>query len=148
MKICSRQAPKLILTNGMSLAIGQGIGPMTWAYFVVDLDGPKKGYSRMGKDVFLFSLNVNNCSRDYMYLHPAPSKQYGFAAGGAGFWCGSNMYQQTRAWDFQADIGNSCNPQNNDEGTTGSGGACSSGIIKDGWEIADDYPWETASQKP
>lgn len=54
-KDSSDVAYKVILADGMSLVISGVYGSGDWA-FLVDIDGPKKGSSMFGKDLFLFTI--------------------------------------------------------------------------------------------
>ena len=50
---------KVVLHNGMSLAVKGNTG-VTALNIIVDVNGPRKGYSKLGQDVFMFSWVPNN----------------------------------------------------------------------------------------
>lgn len=86
-------------------------------YFVVDIDGPNKGKNQLAKDVFIFVF--------------APQEF-------AGAKKGLNGYRSTFSRSALTSLANGiCKVAS----TTDSGANCTSMIILDGWQIADDYPW-------
>lgn len=82
-------------------------------YVFMDVNG-KTLPNIMGKDTFLVELGYGSNDK---------SKFYPYA------------YSMTRAALMNNGDGPDCNKQ------TGTGGRCFALIMKDGWKIADDYPW-------
>ena len=50
---------KVILADGMALSISAVYGSGYWL-FLFDIDGPKKGSSMLGKDIFFFTIILNS----------------------------------------------------------------------------------------
>ena len=59
---------KVILADGMSLSISVVYGPGDWL-FLYDIDGPNKGASMLGKDIFSFTIVRNSSPTE---LRPDP----------------------------------------------------------------------------
>ena len=95
----------------------------------VDLNG-QRGPNRIGRDIFVFSLfkNVLNGSNQISSTTVMP---------GSNEDCGNGVAHYIMDRDTLTTSG--CNTCKIDH--TGYGVACAALIMKDGWEIKDDYPW-------
>ena len=99
--------------------------PKTSLTVFVDVNGYKRP-NRLGRDVFLFTLFpfASDAGNNFM----------------AGYYeaCGSGIqhYRLTRDQLLQDGFCGACN-----RNYSGSGYGCAALIMKDGWEIKDDYPW-------
>ena len=95
----------------------------------VDLNG-QRGPNRIGRDIFVFSLfkNVLNGSNQISSTTVMP---------GSNEDCGNGNVHYRMDRDTLTTSG--CNTCKIDH--TGYGVACAALIMKDGWEIKDDYPW-------
>ena len=121
-----------VLKNGMSLAVYSGPQGFndTSILFIVDIDGPNKGLSKMGQDLFTFGYNSpiisgTKCKQNGIlpFIKRYPKDLT------------NNNCTMTRE-----ELLNSCRE-------TGSGWNCGGLIIKDGWKISSDYPWSYAHKK-
>ena len=128
---------QVLLKNGMSIGV---LGNMSYTgvnhvpsgtVFAVDIDGPNRGDSKLGQDVFMFvsSKWCNNTGQLMM-------------GGISGSQC--NMPSRTT-------ILNNCKEGANTNawgnGQFVPGATCSTLIIMDGWKISSDYPWNYAHKK-
>ena len=121
----------VVLKNGMSLGVWNR--PTTLPdhpiAFLVDIDGPNRGDSKKGQDIFMFAYHSanavqSNCTYTGLmngYFVPRLHAQKGCIVSRQHFL------------------------DNCKEGTSGEG--CSGLIIKDGWKISSDYPWAYAHKK-
>lgn len=62
---------KVILADGMSLAISGVYGPGDWL-FLFDIDGPNKGASKLGSDIFSFVV-IRDSSPSELRADPKPT---------------------------------------------------------------------------
>ena len=128
---------KVLLKNGMSLGVWYlNIINNPGYIFLVDIDGPNRGDSKVGQDVFQF-----------VYYSPQlPGTKY----------CQNVTLFPGMFTTYDAD--SSCNiPRANfldyckengtNQGQRWNGMGCSGLIIKDGWKISSDYPWSYAHKK-
>ena len=125
---------KVLLKNGMSLAYA-AIAPQinNGLFFVIDIDGPNKGDSKMGQDIFYFKYYSPTLNSNFKCQQTGIFPSSNFPA--------SNSCQSSRPDSVQCCSENgSCNSLN--KGTT-----CANLIIKDGWKISSDYPWAYAHKK-
>ena len=137
----------VLLKNGMGLGVSLNHAPQNGFSMVVDIDGPNRGDSKLGQDVFQFTYYFNNLS---------PSRQYKNNK------C-PNIGLLPGAWKPE-DMNESCQPvkgavspreylkERCKEGGTNyvafpNGSGCSGLIILDGWKISSDYPWTYAHKK-
>ena len=133
---------KVILKNGMSMAFRTiGGGSAGSLYIVVDVNGPKKGYSKLGQDTFLFTYGNEGqlgCGAVSPMLVP----------GKINFWAWSDFLCKRR--NAKNENGGGCNNTAGDAGNGGSalGGANCSILLYMDKKFANDYPWKLASQKP
>ena len=87
----------------------------------IDIDGPEHGPNILGKDIFDFVLNIGK------------KKQKN-----------KNSILTTPCNDLdRVELLNRCSPDYDGAlcATVGSVSCCSTLIMRDGWEIKDDYPW-------
>jgi hypothetical protein len=81
-------------------------------YIIVDLNGPKKP-NRVGRDIFYFAVSKKAPHvNQYVYSVSESSTRNSLKSG--------------------------CNKTNT---SWNNGASCFALIVKDGWKIADDYPW-------
>lgn len=114
---------KVLLKNGMSLAIYTNVSVYNGIVILVDINGPNHGDSKLGQDVFQFN-----------YYSPVYT---------------SNSCKQTGVFPVEARHSTTCDESRNDllSGCKSSGKNCAWLIMKDGWKISSDYPWKQAYQK-
>ena len=140
---------KVLLKNGMSLGVNSSISYAYSIRFVVDIDGPNKGQSKLGQDVFMFAYYSpqvqgshveDKTSGSYIWYTRCPRVElfkggYNIADTGCNF--------------SREDLKNLCTETNSGSGNPAykNGSGCSGLIIKDGWKISDDYPWDYAHKK-
>ena len=111
---------KVVLNNGMSLNMQVCVNCINelqrCIIFQVDINGNKKP-NQIGRDFFSFSAYpfTNNLMPDGIY---------------SGVHNGYNT--STKKWKQDTD---------NDCTKTGTGWGCAGKIMKDGWQIKNDYPW-------
>ena len=121
------------LANGMSI----GIQPFKYelGYIYIDIDGPKKGACKMGKDVFTFT--VANKDNNYYKSSFGPGM---FKAAGNGI---GNLFLMTKLEDLlgtDSTVWGSCNINGVNKNQILAGAQCAAAIAKNGWKIPDDYP--------
>ncbi len=99
-------------------------------HFIIDIDGPNKGDSILGKDVFIISANFKEqqaVSEDIGSVENSPKK--------------SGIYFYGNGWipELTRD-----ELKNNSYGCSKDkyGHFCGALIQRDNWEIKEDYPWE------
>ena len=137
---------KVILQNGMSLGIANNYARVFAYAIVVDIDGPNKGDSKLGQDVFQFSYSAP-AIMSYMKEHDERYKdRTGCPHAGIFLYPytpGQNSCEVTRAQMIDY-----CK-KNGSYGSHGmrNGSSCAGLIIKDGWKISSDYPWDYAHKK-
>ncbi len=139
---------KVILQNGMSLGIvptGKGgSNCFASAIFVIDVDGPSKGYSKLGQDVFYFSY--------------VDSKHYGNSEGcrkiphvravlPGGLYILENPSFCTWGANINRNIG-ACTSSGLDSNGRYAGIECSTLIVKNGLQYPQDYPWDIINKRP
>ena len=127
---------KVVLKNGMGLATWH-IGTVSSAgyIFLVDIDGPNKGQSKLGQDIFEFNyyspLTGNSKCQNTMVIPGVSSPSY----------ISANC-SVTRNY-----LLSQCKENGTYQGQNWNGMGCSGLIIKDGWKISTDYPWNYAQKK-
>ncbi len=134
----------IVLNNGMILGFNQVAGvdpdgiPYNIVSIIVDING-KSGRNTMGKDVFSFYLfnNENSSLKTEQIkngIYPG-----GFANGGV------PHIQYSREKLLSTTVERGCNKKATrlayEGNRPGVGTACTAVIFKDGWQIANDYPW-------
>ena len=124
-----------ISPNGMSyLSWLREAGNGGWIF--VDIDGPNKGASVLGKDVFVFMMQYDRSFE----LNIAPSGTVIEQIGVFPLGLGLKRYKLSRDELISIDTeytilnGYKCSKEY-------TGHLCGALIITDGWEIKDDYPW-------
>ena len=91
---------------------------------VIDING-RRGPNRYGRDVFMFSI------------FPFYEDFKGKLVPGTNDQCGNGLIHNTQSRDYLLSQG--CWTCKSDH--SGTGYACAALIMKDGWQIKDDYPW-------
>ena len=121
---------QVLLKNGMGLATWAGYSTYNnGVIFAIDTDGPKRGQSKLGEDVFMFtySSRCNNSKGTLLMGGVSPTS------------C---------KMPSRATLLNSCKQNGSSVNKVlVPGSTCSSLIINDGWKITDDYPWDYAHKK-
>ena len=123
---------KVLLKNGMSLGIYNHRSNSSGYIMAVDIDGPNKGESKMGQDVFQFAYYAPNAG-----IKPAECQNVGLYPVSGVF--GSSITNS------QCQLERTSYLENCAEGKKGT--SCAGLIIKDGWKISKDYPWDYAQKK-
>lgn len=134
----------IVLNNGMVLGFNQVAGvdgdgrSFNIISIIVDING-KSGRNTMGKDVFSFYLFNNENSSIKTKQVKNGIYVGGYAAGGV------PHTQFSREQLLSKTIPRGCNKEATqlayDGNRPGVGTACAAVIFKDGWKIANDYPW-------
>ena len=127
------------LKNGMSMSVNvitEG-GCTSWAKITVDIDGPYKGGSVMGRDVFSYSIGLLNSSKVKQGLIP-----------------GINMWNcNGTAWEYGSEGWHPTNTttSGDNQGAQNCGVTygCNAvvGIIKNGFKFPSNYPLNKISTK-
>ncbi len=141
---------KVILQNGMSLAViptqqtEPGVNNFhSSAIFIIDVDGPSKGYSKLGQDVFYFSYVDSSHYGDAWDCQKIPHVP-GVLPGGLNWY----QYPTFCRGSGRADgIGNCAATASSSNGRN-SGTECSTAIIKNGLQYPKDYPWNAINKRP
>ncbi len=114
--VCCSGTRKIGLTDGMFLFIGDTYTPLPgWRPMAIDING-KKGPNKAGRD--MFTINIYATSKDKVTL-------------------GASSYYTNSRESMLGTNSDGCNPA----AINGGGGRCSGLIMRDGWKISDDYPW-------
>ena len=124
----------------MSLGIYRhiNVSPYVGIAFVVDIDGPNRGDSKLGQDIFQFSYvspeaTKTACKNIGLLLGSWNSSPWGYGGDGC---------SPTREFFL-----NACKPNGKSKSINPNGSGCSGLIIQDGWKISSDYPWSYAHKK-
>ncbi len=138
---------KVILQNGMSLGIlptnEKSPSFYSSAIFIIDVDGPSKGYSKLGQDVFYFSYVDSSHYGDAWDCQKIPHVP-GVLPGGLNWY----QYPTFCRGSGRADgIGNCAATASSSNGRN-SGTECSTAIIKNGLQYPKDYPWNAINKRP
>ena len=141
---------KVILKNGMSLGVGNLYAYAFGFQIVVDIDGPNKGNSKLGQDVFQFTYYAPELMKgDTSLVGGVPKVEYFNACKYHGILMGA--YRPGNNADCQiarSELAKNCKKNGEKNGNAYLNGAgCSGLIIKDGWKISSDYPWGYAHKK-
>ena len=147
---------KVVLKNGMSLGVTSQASTAYAYRFLIDINGPNRGDSKLGQDMFQFTY-YSKAAITSASLTGTAYNNY-TACPNAGIFIGSYS---------PANAGKSCQATRNllkglcsEGGSTSygsdaaknkifpNGAGCAGLIIKDGWKISDDYPWDEARKKP
>lgn len=137
-------AYKVILKNGMSMSFRRdaGFGGIT---IYVDIDGPTKGYSKLGQDTFMFtwaSPSELGCWEGGCVPHQTNVPE--LIPGGLWWYANPVYYLRSRNYN---DIRKCREGQGSGNGFP-NGGTCSVDIIRNNFEFPRDYPWNYANQVP
>ena len=139
---------KVILKNGMSLAFAS-CSPCMGLHniFVVDIDGPSKGYSKMGQDVFVFEWarsggdqgGWNGCVYNRHFTQPELVPYVTSCK----HWQDGGFYSNT-------DPSGNCKGEWGDWWNMWAGRRtmCAAWIIQNNWQFPDDYPWDLVNRSP
>ena len=121
---------QVLLKNDMSLGVWTAYNTYSMGtIFVVDIDGPNRGPSKLGADVFMFT-----------YSNKCPNGNGTLLIGGVSPTTCSTPTRTTAL--------NSCKKgATNVNAVLQRGATCSTLIIMDGWKISSDYPWSYAHKK-
>ena len=137
----------VLLKNGMSLGVSPNFATQNGYSILIDIDGPKKGDSKLGQDVFQFTyfapvLGARNGNPNY-YKNVNNCKNPGLLPGA---WSPASMGAScTVTREYLKDR---CKEHGINTSPFRNGSGCSGLIIKDGWKISSDYPWDYAHKKP
>ena len=125
------------LKDGMSLGVTSGVhGSYGYRviHFLVDIDGPDKGKSQLGADLFYFTLKyfVSSSSRDYGNVKLLPG--FLFQADGEAYY--------TKEQYANPNYVGACSKTENFPNYAGTkaGAQCAALIAKNNWKIPKDYP--------
>ena len=125
---------KVLLSNGMSLAVKTSNDHIY--RFVIDINGPQKGKSIMGEDIFMFSLYDGKQSIGLPWWVRAKGLMPGVE-------CSYSRTPDKVTMDEllnDANCNGGCNKNAILENGKGPGEACAAVIMKNGWKIPDNYP--------
>lgn len=137
----------MVLNNGMIVGVSK-ISGYNLISLVVDING-KKGKNTLGSDVFVFyAFNKNSLCGPAVEQYKNYNTRNGLYPGSFDD-CGVPHVAFTREELLSTSrVCRSCNKTGStcgdgEGGTrTGAGSACTAVIVKDGWNISDDYPWK------
>ena len=123
-----------ISNNGFSYIVWlHGSGNGGWV--TVDIDGPNKGNSIMGKDVFAFIMQFDNNFAVNADPNNVVVEKTGVFPVGFGL-------KRPLSRDELISVDTEYTELNRYKcSKSGTGRLCGALIITDGWEIKDDYPW-------
>ena len=117
-----------LLQNGMSLGFYLGTYNLLGIY--IDINGPKRGHSRLGEDVFVFTIypkhyndSIEPGMIDWMYNSSTKSSNFTVEQ-----LLSSNINSHANKFLCNKNAGNF------------AGAYCTTVIIKNGWKIPKDYP--------
>ena len=108
--------------NQVLLKNGMGVAALEATRWIVDIDGPNRGSSRLGEDIFMF-----NYAKSCNFSNP-----YAFDGN-----CNNS----------RESLLNRCKPNGTNQAWSPNGSGCLGLIMKDGWKISSDYPWGYAHKK-
>ena len=143
---------KVVLKNGMSLGVANNYARAYGYAIIVDIDGPNKGDSKLGQDVFQFVYSAPELqsyvrANDERY---GPNGQWGDSLAD----CASGIFiaphgARSSSCDTTRDYAKKYCKINGGYMSHGerNGVGCAGLIIKDGWKISSDYPWGYAHKK-
>ena len=122
--------------------------------FVVDIDGPQHGYSRLGSDVFVFEwARVNTDNGDHNWCHfnrIIKTPELMPYASACKHWQhgGFNTNYVTNANEGADKMCLGTSTWSTGEMWVGIGTTCAAWIASNGWKLPRNYPLTTFSQKP
>ena len=141
------RAYQFMLENGMGVNVTNYVNSChNYVKITVDIDGPGRGYSILGRDVFVFTLGCNKNRRAYPKITSGfgPGVEY-MNCGGHGYFSGYTFEQVQASWSPCWTTANNFGAQNC--GTAGGCG-CAALIALDGWRITDRYRLDLIAKKP
>ena len=118
-----------ILANGMSLALLCWTGSETSCFLMVDINGPAKGKSIIGNDVFFYTLKTSSVYE----------KEF-FAPGYTEPYYNRNIINKNLTELLSTSVDGGCYNNSSGKGMIPGGSQCAAAIAKNGWKIPDDYP--------
>lgn len=143
---------KVVLKNGMSLGVANNYARANGYAIIVDIDGPNKGDSKLGQDVFQFVYSAPELqsyvrANDERYGPNGAYRKY-MADCTSGIFL-VHYYPRSEYCDTTRDNAKTYCKKNGGYLSHGmrNGSGCASLIIKDGWKISSDYPWGYAHKK-
>ena len=129
----------LVLANGTYVGVLSAAGGIT---FYIDINGAGKP-NRSGRDIFNFflfnagTLGEHACNMSDL----AKNVKSGLYPGGYGScFYPLALYKRKELLDANSGVHRACNKKTTNV-TRSSGDACAAVIMKDGWKISKDYPW-------
>lgn len=125
---------KFILTNGSSIGIRTYNNAVAQIY--IDIDGPSKGESKIGKDVFYFQILNGVAVSGWYKAKGTPLIAGSECADGAPH---INQTIETLLDGKKCPRGG-CSLSSSNANGRNIGEACSAVIIKNSWKIPDNYP--------
>ncbi len=125
---------KFILTNGSSIGIRTYNNAVAQIY--IDIDGPSKGESKIGKDVFYFQILNGVAVSGWYKAKGTPLIAGSECADGAPH---INQTIETLLDGRKCPRGG-CSLSSSNANGRNIGEACSAVIIKNSWKIPDNYP--------
>ena len=140
---------KVLLSNGMSLGIDIHASYAYHIRIVVDIDGPNKGDSKLGQDVFMFTYYSPVISGSHLADKTTGAYLFYVRCQREGLFMGAYKGADTNCLPYYdpKELCTKGTPKHADKGYQ-NGSGCSGLIIKDGWKISSDYPWGYAHKKP
>ena len=139
-------AYKVILKNGMAMSFRRdgGFGGIT---IYVDVDGPTKGYSKLGQDTFMFTwANTSELGCWAGGCVPHQTSEPELIPGGL-WWYANPVYYLTDGNRRNGQITKCREGQGSGNGLP-NGGTCSVDIIRNNFEFPNNYPWDYANTVP
>lgn len=114
------------------------------AILIIDIDGPNKGYSKMGQDVFYFSYisSKHYCSVSKRWDCNSIPHITTLIPGGLCFYGDPYVYS---GYCYGA---GGCSLNATTSNGRPAGTDCSVKIIKNGFQYPDDYPWALVNKRP
>ncbi len=138
---------KVILQNGMSLGYVSPRGGNNFFsshIFVIDIDGPAKGYSKLGQDTFYFSYaSGSQRMGDFLKEDKGPA----LIPGGLFFYSNPTFYFP-ELYNIRWGYGNRCSASGASGNGRPNGCECSTQIIKSGLTYPPNYPWDMVDKRP
>ena len=139
----------------MSLGFTNQVSTAYAHRFYIDIDGPDRGDSKLGKDMFMFSYYspvaiTSSSLTGTAYLNYTACPDTGLFIGSyapvnAGKTCSASRDFLKGLCSSGGSTSYGSDAAKNKVFPNGSG--CSGLIIKDGWKISSDYPWAYAHKK-
>ena len=138
---------KVILKNGMSFGVAKNNAKIYGYALVVDIDGPNRGDSKLGQDVFQFVYSSDTLNS---YIRANDDNEQVRSVTGCqqtGIFPGGYSVRGTSCDTPRSTFINYCKQNGSYMHGIKNGAGCAGLIIKDGWKISPDYPWSYAHKK-